>query len=81
MQQARNPTPPIRVVSLIQWKKEYEDTYLVEATPDTISIVGGLFRYWLVDEIILYITPQIQGDGIRLFTLIPGPSSWEMTGN
>ena len=25
--------------------------------------------------------PYIQGDGIRLFTEIPGPSSWEMTGN
>ena len=47
------------------------------------SVIGYqcMFRYWLVDEIILFVAPYIQGDGIRLFTEIPGPSSWEMTGN
>lgn len=68
-------------ISLIRWKKEYEDTYLVEAVPETISVIGSMFRYWLVDEIILFVAPCIQGDGLRLFTEIPGPSSWEMTGN
>lgn len=71
----------ISFVSLVQWKKEYEDTYLVEAAPDTVSVIGSMFRYWLVDEIILFVAPCIQGDGIRLFTEIPGPSSWKMTGN
>ena len=73
--------PDVSFISLIQWKKEYEGIYLVEAVPDTISVIGSMFRYWLVDEIILFVIPYIQGDGIRLFTEIPGPSSWEMTGN
>ena len=71
----------VSFISLIQWKKEYKGIYLVEAVPDTISVVGSLFRYWLVDEITLFVAPYVQGDGIRLFTEIPGPSSWEMTGN
>lgn len=73
--------PDVSFISLIQWKKEYEGIYLVEAVPDTISVIGSMFRYWLVDEIILFVIPYIQGDGIRLFTEIPSPSSWEMTGN
>ena len=73
--------PDVSFISLIQWKKEYKGIYLVEADSDTISIIDGMFKYWLVDEIILFIAPYIQGDGIRLFTEIPGPSSWEMTGN
>lgn len=73
--------PDVSFISLIQWKKEYEGIYLVEAVPDTISVIGSMFRYWLVDEIILFVIPYIQGDGIRLFTEIPGPSLREMTGN
>lgn len=73
--------PDVSFISLIQWKKEYEGIYLVEAVPDTISVINSMFRYWLVDEIILFVIPYIQGDGIRLFTEIPGPSLWEMTGN
>lgn len=49
--------------------------------PETISVIGSMFRYWLADEIILFVVPYIQGNGLRLFTEIPGPSSWEMTGN
>ena len=64
-----------------QWKKKNEGIYFIEAAPDTISVISSMFRYWLVDEIILFVAPYIQGDGIRLFTEIPGPSSWEMTGN
>lgn len=71
----------VSFISLIQWKKEENDTCLIEAVPETVSVIGSMFRYWLVDEIILFVAPCIQGDGIRLFTDIPGPSSWEMTGN
>ncbi|MCS2305024.1 hypothetical protein NXX23_27940 [Bacteroides ovatus] len=66
---------------MTQWKKKNEGIYFIEAAPDTISVISSMFRYWLVDEIILFVAPYIQGDGIRLFTEIPGPSSWEMTGN
>lgn len=71
----------VSFISLVQWKKEEDDTCLIEAMPETISVIGSMFRYWLVDEIILFVSPCIQGDGLRLFTEIPGPSSWEMTGN
>ena len=73
--------PDVSFISLIQWKKEYKGIYLVEADLDTISVIDGMFKYWLVDEGVLFVIPYIQGDGIRLFTEIPGPSSWEMTGN
>ncbi len=71
----------VSFISLVQWKKEEDDTCLIEAMPETIPVIGSMFRYWLVDEIILFVSPCIQGDGLRLFTEIPGPSSWEMTGN
>lgn len=71
----------VSFISLVQWEKEENDTDLIEAVPETISVIGNMFRYWLVDEIILFAVPCIQGDGLRLFTEIPGPSSWEMTGN
>lgn len=64
----------VSFISLVQWEKEENDTELIEAVPETISVIGSMFRYWLVDEIILF-------DSLRLFTEIPGPSSWEMTGN
>ncbi len=70
----------VSFISLTQWKKEGDDTCLIEAMPETSSVIGSMFRYWLVDEIILFVPPCIQGDGLRLFTEIPGPSSWEMTG-
>ena len=73
--------PDVSFISLTQWKKKNEGIYFIEAAPDTISVISSMFRYWLVDEIILFVAPYIQGDGIRLFTEIPGPSSWEMTGN
>ena len=73
--------PDVSFISLTQWKKKNERIYFIEAAPDTISVISSMFRYWLVDEIILFVAPYIQGDGIRLFTEIPGPSSWEMTGN
>lgn len=56
-------------------EKKKEMTCLIEAMPETISVIGSMFRYWLVDEIILFVPPCIQGDGLRLFTEIPGPSS------
>ena len=73
--------PDVSFISLTQWKKKNEGIYFIEAAPDTISVISSMFRYWLVDEIILFVAPYIQGDAIRLFTEIPGPSSWEMTGN
>lgn len=71
----------ISFVSLVQWKKEEEGNILIEASFETISVINSLIRFSLIDEMILYLVPALQGNGIRLFTEIPGPSSWEMTGN
>ena len=60
--------PDVSFISLTQWKKKNEGIYFIEAAPDTISVISSMFRYWLVDEIILFVAPYIQGDGIRLFT-------------
>ena len=57
--------PDVSFISLTQWKKKNEGIYFIEAAPDTISVISSMFRYWLVDEIILFVAP----------------SSWEMTGN
>lgn len=71
----------VSFISLVQWEKEENDTDLIEAVPETISVIGSMFKYWLVDEIILFVVPRIQRDGLRLFTEIPGPSSWKMIGS
>lgn len=42
----------VSFISLVQWEKEENDTELIEAVPETISVIGSMFRYWLVDEII-----------------------------
>lgn len=43
----------VSFILLTKWKKEYEGTCLIEAVPDTISTICSMFRYWLVDEIVL----------------------------
>lgn len=45
--------PDVSFISLTQWKKKNEGIYFIEAAPDTISVISSMFRYWLVDEIIL----------------------------
>lgn len=47
--------PDVSFISLTQWKKKNEGIYFIEAAPDTISVISSMFRYWLVDEIIIFV--------------------------
>lgn len=46
---------------------------LVEASPDTLPLVDSLLRFWMVDEMVIYLSPRLQG-GIRLFGDALAPS-------
>lgn len=56
-------------------------TYIIEATNKTISIINGMIRMRLVDEIILYMVPVIAGNGSRLFQSSLPESEWTCTGS
>lgn len=66
------------------WKKEKRDssvTYLIEATPRSVSLINGMLRYCLIDELILYTVPFISGGkGVRLFEEEIPESHWEIAG-
>ncbi len=54
--------------------------YMIEATNKTISIINGMIRMRLVDEIFLYLMPMIAGNGCRLFQSFLPESEWVCTG-
>ena len=43
-------------------------------------LVDSLLRFWMVDEMVIYLIPRLQG-GIRLFGDALAPSVWKLTGN
>ena len=55
-------------------------TYMIEATNKTTSIINGMIRMRLVDEIFLYLIPMIAGNGCRLFQSFLPESEWICTG-
>lgn len=61
-------------------KEEGDGIALVEACPDTLPLVDSLLRFWMVDEMVIYLIPRLQG-GIRLFGDALAPSVWKLTGN
>jgi len=64
------------LIALLDEKRQFSDTnYLLEATPETLDMIKGLFLYRLADELILYMLPDQKGNGIRLFDLT-SPSDW-----
>jgi hypothetical protein len=64
------------LIALLEEKRQSSDTnYLVEATPETLDLIKGLFLYQLVEEMILYMLPDQKENGIRLFDLT-SPSDW-----
>jgi hypothetical protein len=64
------------LIALLEEKRQSSDTnYLVEATPETLDLIKGLFLYQLVEELILYMLPDQKENGIRLFDLT-SPSDW-----
>lgn len=64
------------LIALLEEKRQSSDTnYLVEAAPETLDLIKGLFLYQLVEEMILYMLPDQKENGIRLFDLT-SPSDW-----
>jgi hypothetical protein len=64
------------LIALLEEKRQSSDTnYLVEATPETLDLIKGLFLYQLVEELILYMLPDQKKNGIKLFDLT-SPSNW-----
>lgn len=76
----RHLEEPVSFVSLSRWKEEGDGIALVEACPDTLPLVDSLLRFWMVDEMVIYLIPRLQG-GIRLFGDALAPSVWKLTGN
>lgn len=60
----RHLEEPVSFVSLSRWKEEGDGIALVEASPDTLPLVDSLLRFWMVDEMVIYLSPRLQG-GIR----------------
>ncbi len=44
----------------------------------SVSVVGGLLRAGLLDELRLTVVPALLGDGLRLFEGAIPPSTWEL---
>lgn len=76
----RHLEEPVSFVSLSRWKEEGDGIALVEACPDTLPLVDSLLRFWMVDEMVIYLSPRLQG-GIRLFGDALAPSVWKLIGS
>lgn len=60
--------------------KDYEDAiYFIEATPVTASIINGMLRMYLIDEIITYTVPVMLYTGRRLYQPQLAKTEWECT--
>ena len=60
--------------------KDYEDaTYFIEATPITASIINGMLRMYLIDEIIIYTVPVMFYTGRRLYQPQLAKTDWTCT--
>ena len=54
-------------------------TYLIEADSQTATIIDGMFRMGLIDEMVLYTIPAILGRGKRLYQSPLPEISWKCT--
>ena len=67
---------------LIDGKKRkdyYDATYFIEATPVTESIINGMLRMYLINEIIVYTIPVMLYTGRRLFQSELAKTDWKCT--
>ena len=42
-------------------EEEGDGIALVEASPDTLPLVDSLLRFWMVDEMVIYLFPETAG--------------------
>lgn len=71
----------VSLTMLSEWAgNEAENiTYLIEADSQTATIIDGMFRMGLIDEIILYTIPAILDCGKRLYQTPLPEISWRCT--
>lgn len=71
----------ISLSMLIDWRENEPDsfTYLIEATKETRSIINGMFRMFLIDEIITFTIPVMLGSGISLYQQELPRTDWKCT--
>ncbi|UVS41442.1 hypothetical protein NXV60_10855 [Bacteroides fragilis] len=65
---------------LIDWRENEPDrfTYLIEATKETRSIINGMFRMHLIDEIVRYTIPVMLGTGVSLYQQELPKNNWKV---
>lgn len=70
----------IPFLDLNDWKANRDGILLMDAVPENLGVVGSMLRFRMADELVLYVLPSFQGNGIRLFTANPGQFSWRLAG-
>ena len=70
----------ISLSMLIDWRENEADsfTYLIEATKETRSIINGMFRMHLIDEIVRYTIPVMLGSGVSLYQQELPKNNWKV---
>lgn len=70
----------ISLSMLIDWRENEPDrfTYLIEATKETRSIINGMFRMHLIDEIVRYTVPIMLGTGVSLYQQELPKNNWKV---
>lgn len=70
----------ISLSMLIDWRENEPEsfTYLIEATKETRSIINGMFRMHLIDEIVRYTIPVMLGTGVSLYQQELPNNNWEV---
>lgn len=58
-------------------RKDSDATYFIEATTITASIINGMLRMYLIDEIIIYTVPVMLYTGRRLYHSQLAKTDWE----
>lgn len=72
-------TPEYSISMLEKWREQEDKViYLAEATPQTADFINGMLRMRVVDEIILYILPQIAGTGRHFFQSALPTDEWKV---
>ena len=70
----------ISLSMLIDWRENEPEsfTYLIEATKETRSIINGMFRMHLIDEIVRYTIPVMLGTGVSLYQQELPKNNWKV---
>lgn len=79
MKETARPLTEHTSLTMLSLDTSVHSTYFIEAGTVTASIINGMVRMHLPDEIILCTIPVIAGNGCRLFQIHLPESSWTRT--